>query len=523
MRPNFLFIITDQQRADHLGCYGNPVVRTPNIDRLAAHGFRAERFYVANPVCMPNRASLATGRMPSLHGVRHNGIELSHGELTFVEVLRQSGYRTHLVGKAHFQNISDTPAGYPSAAEAALRPARRPDAGRHGQELESSWELDPGHDLEYPYYGFSHADLTTLHGDEQNGHWRRWLRAQIKDADALIGPQNALPTPDLALNACRQAWRTRVPAELSPNQWITDRTIDAVRDCARSGDPFFIHCSYPDPHHPFTPAGEYWGRYGADDVPLPHSYGAPHRNMPSLLRWAREMREAGKAVKHTQSAFAPTEREAREAIALNYCTIGQIDDGVGRIMRALADLGLDETTVVVFTSDHGDFMGDHQLLLKGPTHYAGTIRVPFIWRDPQNPPARTSGALLQSIDLAPTIIERAGAEPIAGIQGRSMLAIFSGRAAALRDVLLIEDERQRPAFDFPNRARLRTLITPTHRLSMYEGSTATELYDLENDPEELDNLWPEDGMRSLKSFLTEALAQALMSTSETIPYPTSLA
>ena len=105
-QPNFLFIITDQHRADHLGCYGNTVVQTPNIDRLADAGTRFERFYVATPICMPNRATLMTGRMPSLHGARQNGIPLSLTATTFVDVLRAAGYATALIGKCHLQSIN---------------------------------------------------------------------------------------------------------------------------------------------------------------------------------------------------------------------------------------------------------------------------------------------------------------------------------------------------------------------------------------------------------------------------------
>jgi arylsulfatase A-like enzyme len=209
-RPNFVFIITDQQRADHLGCYGNKVIHTPNIDALARQGFRSEGFYVANPVCMPNRASIMTGRMPSLHRVRHNGIELDLTETTFVEMLREAGYRTSLVGKSHLQCIHNAPAAYPKPAERLSREARRSDGGPYGQEMETTWETNPRHDLKYPYYGFEHARLSIMHADRQQGHWRRWLRTQVRDADRLIGPENAFPTPDFELSKVRQAWRTRV-------------------------------------------------------------------------------------------------------------------------------------------------------------------------------------------------------------------------------------------------------------------------------------------------------------------------
>src|SRR5215469_16588634 len=112
-RPNFLFFIADQLRWDHLGCYGNPIVKTPHVDRLAAESFVSDAFYVASPICMPNRATLMTGRMPSVHGVRHNGIPLSLDATTFVELLRQDGYRTGLIGKSHLQNMTGNPPTWP--------------------------------------------------------------------------------------------------------------------------------------------------------------------------------------------------------------------------------------------------------------------------------------------------------------------------------------------------------------------------------------------------------------------------
>jgi arylsulfatase A-like enzyme len=300
--PNFLFIITDQQRADHLGAYGNPIVRTPHIDALARAGFRAARFYVAMPICMPNRATLMTGRMPSAHGVRHNGIELSLDATTSVDVLRQAGYRTALVGKGHLQNITSAPAQWPpDPADRLPREAHRRGPGRYGQELQSTWEKDPSHELELPYYGFETVDLSIRHADQQYGHWRRWLRSRIADADSLIGPDNAIPTPEFELTKCRQAWRTRVPEELYPTTWITERTLATLRDCAAAGRPFFVQCSYPDPHHPFTPPGRYWSMYPPEDMPRPPSFAAAHRDLPPHVGWLHAQRDTGRAVD-----FAPT-------------------------------------------------------------------------------------------------------------------------------------------------------------------------------------------------------------------------
>lgn len=523
-RPNFIFIITDQQRADHLGCYGNRTVRTPHIDALAARGVRAEQCYVATPICMPNRAAFMTGRMPSVNGVRHNGIELSLDETTVVDGLREAGWRTALVGKSHLQCINDRPAQVPPDREDRLaREARRRPAGAWNQELETRWETDPNHELCLPYYGFERVYLSIMHGDGQTGHWRRWLRQQTEDADKLIGPENATPTPKIELFRCRQAWRTRVPEELYPNTWITDRTIDLIRDYARSSAPFFIQCSFPDPHHPFTPPGKYWSMYSPDDVDLPVSYHTKHLNVPPHLAWCWEMRDTGKAVKHTQALFACSEREAREAIALNYGTITQIDDGVGRIVAEVEKLGLAQNTVIVFTADHGDFMGDHQLLLKGPLHYRGLIRVPMIWACPAGRKGGTTDALMSTIDLAPTILERAGVPPWNGIQGQSLLPLFFGEKKAPRDSLLIEEEGQRCYLGFSHRAKARTLLTHAHRLSIYAGAGWGELYDLANDPHECINLWADPAAQKLKGELLGQLAHRMLDYAETSPYPDYIA
>src|SRR5581483_4355188 len=175
-RPNFLFIIADQLRWDHLGCYGNKIVKTPAIDKLAAGGFTADAFHVASPICMPNRATLMTGRMPSVHGVRHNGIPLSLDATTFADLLRQAGYRTAMVGKSHLQNMTGDPPKIPpgrydpTAREGDARTAAvRERGGRYDQELVTKWRDDPQHDVTLPYYGFETAELANDHGDQVEG------------------------------------------------------------------------------------------------------------------------------------------------------------------------------------------------------------------------------------------------------------------------------------------------------------------------------------------------------------------
>jgi arylsulfatase A-like enzyme len=519
-RPNFLLIVTDQQRCDHLGAYGNRVVKTPYVDALAARGCTAERFYVASPACMPNRASLMTGRLPSLHGARHNGIPLALTATTFVDVLRQAGWRTALVGKSHLQNMSGKPAIWPPAARRLAREAERVQPGNYGQEWGPHWRERDDFELELPFYGFDEVSLAVDHGDQVLGHYARWLRRAHPEVAVVAGPEHALPTPEYRLSESGQAWRTRVPEECSTTSWIADETIARLRGYSTRREPFFLQCSFPDPHHPFTPPGRYWGMYRPEDVDLPasfHGCTAP----PPHVAWLRAQRDNGQAVKRTPAAFACDEREAREAIALNYGSISHIDDAVGRVLAELEALDLMQDTVVVFTSDHGDYLGDHQLLLKGPVHYQSLIRTPFIWTDPLGPIGERSRALCSTIDLAPSILRRAGVKPYNGIQGR-VLDCVAGSGAA-RESVLIEDEVQRVLFGFSSPPRLRTLVTHRWRLTLYANATWGELYDLDADPHECRNLWEDSGQAGVRADLMAEMIRQMTAHGETSPYASALA
>jgi len=267
----------------------------------------------------------------------------------------------------------------------------------------------------------------------------------------------------VALAAAKQAWRTRLPPELHPTSYCAAMSEQVLDEAARNKKPFFLVCSFAEPHHPFVPPGKYWDMYKPAEVALPRSFEfGPNRPPPHVAALLAE-RDAGRALKHTPQLFACTAEEAREAIALNYGSISFIDDAVGRVLARLNALGLDRDTIIVFTADHGDFMGDHQLLLKGPIHYRGIIQAPFLWRDPEGPRGRRSDALCGTIDLAQTILARAGVTPFNGMQGRDLAPLFSGAAASVHDEMLIEEEGQRPQIPFANRVRTRSLTTiPTY-------------------------------------------------------------
>src|SRR5690606_5566269 len=193
--------------------------------------------------------------------------------------------------------------------------------------------------------------------------------------------------------------------------------------------------------------------------------------------------------------------------------ITMVDDAVGRILEALQRTGLAENTVVIFTSDHGDFMGDHGLMLKGPIHYQGLIRVPFIWSDPAQSGAARTQALGSSIDIARTVLARAGLAGFNGMQGRTLLPIMHG-AQDDRRAIVVEDDNQRAYLGFDQPVRARTLVTQDHRLTIYRGAEWGELYDLEADPLEEHNLWSAPTAAAIKAELLELLAHKLMEKDE---------
>ncbi len=528
-RPNFLVIMTDQHRADHLGCYGNPMVRTPVLDGLAAAGHVFDSCFVAAPMCMSNRASFMTGRMPSLHGVRHNGIPLPRSAVTFVELLRADGYATALIGKSHLQNMEDRPPLLTAREQAG----RRPQAGGTGarkeslagseydQERPSRWR-DPAHRIETPFYGFDHVELANDHGDLVYGDYERWAAARDPEVLNRRGPDGALPANDIV---APQAWRTSVPEELYPSAFVADRAKAWLGEHAATNadEPFFLMCSFPDPHHPFTPPGDYWALHDPADVTLPATFRSDGEGGTGMLAWLHAERAAGKAPVNAHRVFALGEAEARQAIALTYGMIAMVDAMVGRILDTLDELGMARNTVVVFTSDHGDFMGDHGLLLKGPLHYRGLIRVPLIWCDPSIAGTWRYDSLVSTIDIPETILDRAGVASPHGMQGRSFLPLMRGDGALSRDAVLVEDATQRAFLGFDQPVRVRTVVTRDARLSLYGEGGVGELYDLVDDPHETRDLWADPSRSGKRAAMTETMTRQMLDLADEWPLPTGIA
>ncbi|MEM1237352.1 MAG: sulfatase-like hydrolase/transferase [Pseudomonadota bacterium] len=521
-RPNFVLFITDQHRADYLGCYGHPILQSPNIDSIAQRGVAFDRFYVASPVCMPNRASLMTCRMPSSHGVSMNGVPLSNKNVTFVELLKAAGYKTALVGKSHLQTFTGAPATMklPAArdgyfrANGDLTEATKHDlnSAEYKYEEPDFWS-GPQPRVPTPFYGFDHVDLVTGHGDHIGGDYTSWLLEKEPAAARLIGPENQLPHDYI----CPQAVRTALPAELYSTAFIAEKAAAFIEEQKDADQPFFLMVSWPDPHHPFNPPGKYWDMYEPSDFPVPEAFARNDWTPPPHVSGVHHMRETGGANLTGMTAIGCSAREAQEAQALTCGMITMIDDAVGRVQNALKLSGQSNNTVEIFTTDHGDHLGDHKLLFKGAEQYEQITRVPFLWADPEGPSGQRSGAIAQTHDIGTTILERARIESAWGMQGTDIFGKNSRQSAH------IQYAHQKGMDELGVPPNIRTVRTDRFRLSVLQDVPWGELYDLEEDPGEFINLWDDDDHSAVKARLIETLVRAELSYTDRSPMPTSRA
>lgn len=506
-KPNFVVIMTDQQRADYLGCTGHPVLQTPNIDAIARTGTIMNRAHVTSPVCMPNRSVFVSGLMPSVTGVRQNGNDLPYSVRTFPQLLQQAGYDTALLGKSHLQTFTDRPPPIGENPAGSGRLSNPIDIGDEEQYLAEdpfNWEQKGSAAVELPFYGFDRADIVTRHGDRTGGAHMEWLRNKVDDPASLRGPENQLDHD----YRCPQAIRTRLPEELYSTSYIRDMAVDFLTEPTRQNRPFFAFVSFNDPHHPFTPPGRYWDVYSPDDMPGSQDH-PDHSNPPPHLAHVQSQPYAD-GTRFVTTASHVSHRQAQEAQALTCGMITMIDDAVGDVVAALEAHGLADNTIVVFTSDHGDYMGHHNMLLKAGLHFQSLLRVPMIWADPRIDQPAACDELVSTLDLAPTILAAADAGPNSGFQGVDLADLLSGKSATLErnDLLVEERTTYKGILGFEGQVRVRTLLHDRWRLSVYFGVEWGELHDLVEDPRECHNLWDDPDHASTKHELLFRLAQA---------------
>jgi len=500
-QPNVLFIITDQQRADHCGFAGNPVVKTPNLDAIASQGMVFDNAWVSNPVCMPNRSTIMTGRMPSAHGVIFNDRSLDWGANTFVRRFRKSGYRTGLIGKSHLQHGMSKNSEVPHRGEGSTS-----DGFEGGWNTIEDFERYLGTTPPKPddFYGFDHIDLSIDHGARLAGHHLQWALERGGNIDELLIDQDGLPPGSDRSQQWKQIYRPPYGEELHSTTFVTERTIDFIDEAHTQQKPWLAFCSFPDPHHPMTPPGKWFDRYNPKDMPLPETRTDPLTDAPKHLQLFSQIHPKDQRNWVAPCGFGNDELLA-QAIAATYGMVSMIDDGVGQIVAKLKSINALDNTIIVFTSDHGDMMGDHALFLKGFMHYRGTLQVPMVISAPGMQPGRTE-SLASSIDLGPTLLELCNIEGYDGVQGHSLQPIVADASATVRDTVLIEDDvAMITAKLTPIPARTRTLITPTHRYTR-NSKGEEQLFDLGTDPNEMKPV----NDKALRSNHSSALLDELM-------------
>ncbi|MGJ8531415.1 MAG: alkaline phosphatase family protein [Alphaproteobacteria bacterium] len=491
---NILFIMADQLRWDYLSCYGHPHLETPHIDRLAKKGVRFDRAYVQSPVCGPSRASCYTGRTTFSHGSTWNQVPLPIGEWTMSDYLKPAGMRTAVVGKTHMTPDKEGMERLGVKADTAIgaimsqpgfEPFERddglhPDAGlkrRGGKLAYNDWLREQGYDGENP--------------------WHTW-------ANSAEGPDGEILSGWHLRNSHLPA---RVAEPHSETAYMTDRAIEFIAD---TGDqPWCLHLSYIKPHWPYIAPAPYHDMYDRNQfLPVHRSQKERDTSHPVIQAFYEE------TVSKTFS-----DREARERVITGYMgLVKQIDDHLGRLFAHLEETGRMDDTMIVFTSDHGDYLGDHWMGEKELFHEA-SVRVPLIIYDPSEAADSTRGQvetrLVEAIDLLPTFIETMDMEPAYHrLEGRSLSPLLHGKAPDdWREAAFSEIDyafyNVREALDIPaSKARAYMIRTERWKYVYFKGFQP-QLFDLENDPDEFDDLGTSADHQDIRADMQDLLLDRL--------------
>jgi arylsulfatase A-like enzyme len=493
MGRRILFVTTDQQRYDTLGCNGGTVARTPVVDALAAAGHRYERAQPQSVVCMPSRSTLITGQHPSTHGVWMNGVALPPDAPSVAEELRAAGYRTALIGKPHFEPFLDPFARFPENRFA-----------RDGMPA--------------PHRGFERFEAAT-HGALGPLHYARWLAAEHPEAVGMFYPvlDGALEVNALGGGAtgAPQVHDNAIAREWYHTDWVADRTI-AWLDSLAADDDWFCWMSFPDPHHPWDPPASELGRVDWRDVPLPDGYIESAEERERVLdgkprhwrAWYDGRLVSNYEAPHDWVPATLTADQVREVNARNAVECELIDEALGRVLAAGERRGWGDDVDVVFTTDHGELQGDFGLLFKGPYHVDGLMRLPLIWRPA--PSAAVAPSVISRpvglVDLAPTFCAIAGLPAPAWMEGRALPVDDADADARGFERVLTEWD----SVLFGVGVHLRTItrdgwLCTTYRPGAVHDGSEGELYDLTADPLQRVNRWDDPEHASLRGDLVADL------------------
>ncbi len=489
---NILFIMCDQLRFDYLGCAGHPRLRTPHIDALAARAVRFSRAYAQSPVCGASRMCFYTGRYVHSHGASWNDVPLKVGEMTMGDYLRPLGLRTALVGKTHMRadmegmaRLGIDPASKIGVltSECGFEPFERDD-GLYGIGP------DGRYDEREPRYNDYLREL----GYAGDNPWHDWANAAADDDGELLSGW-------FLKNAGRPA---RIPNEHSETPYMTRRAMDFI---AAAGDqPWCLHLSYIKPHWPYIVPAPYHALYDAADVlPAVRADSERGNHAHPVFRAFMDHRVA--------RVFARD--EVRRAVIPAYMgLIAQIDDQLGALFEFMADRDLFADTMIVLTSDHGDYLGDHWLGEKDLFHEP-SVKIPLIVFDPTKAADKARGtvceALTESIDLLPTFVEALGGEPQPHrLEGLSLLPLLRGETPPhwRRHVISEYDYSLQPAARAldtgPSASRL-FMVADARWKYIHAPGFRPMLFDLQNDPDELVDRGDDDDCHEVRQTMQAAL------------------
>lgn len=461
-RHNILFVLTDQQRVDSIGSYGNPLVATPNLDWLAASGTRFTNWFTPTAICTPSRASLITGKAPFRHKVlanheRNVGYleEIPLGEFSFAESLREQGYNVGLFGKWHV-GTKRTPN----------------DLGFDGPHFDG-WHNAVDHPL-YKQYLLD-RDLPEYKITEE-------IRGTFPNGQ-----------PAILMGALLEQ-----PVEATFEHFLADLAIEQIKsysgDHHSFGKPFFLALHLFGPHLPYILPRKYFDLYGPDDVKLPESVTETFADKPKVQQnysqhWAFD---------------SMTERQSKQLLALSLGYVAMIDMELGRVFDALREVSLLDDTALFFSSDHGEFTGSHRLHDKGPAMYDDIYKTPGIVRIPGGPEGQVRDELVSLIDCTATILELAGADVGPAVDSTSLVGLITAAEPSepWRESIVCEYHGHH--FPYPQR------MLRNHRYKLVVNpESINELYDLELDPHELTNCYENSKYLDIRGQMLKDLYQAL--------------
>lgn len=469
--PNVLWIMADQLRFDYLSCYGHPHLHTPHIDALAKRGVRFTNTYVQSPVCGPSRMSAYTGRYVRSHGSTWNGMPLRVGEPTLGDHLRSAGARAVLVGKTHMTADMEGMAwlGIDPKSEIGVR------SSECGFE---PYERDDGLHPSSPRQNWSaYDDYLVKHGYKSDNPWEDF-------ANSGVGENEELLSAWLLKNSRLEA---NVPQEHSETAYMTDRAIDFMKEAEEVGQPWMCHLSYIKPHWPYIVPAPYHNMYGQEHIVDPiRSQSELETDHPLVAAY------------HQARVCKSFSRDhVREHVIPAYMgLIKQLDDNLGRLFAWMDETGISENTIIAVTSDHGDYMGDHWMGDKDFYHEPA-VKVPLIICDPRSEANTSRGSvsdeLVEMIDLAPTFMAALGCEAKPHIiEGRDLTPILHGTKGFSRNYAISEHD-----YHWSEMAKaLKVPQQDAHTTMIYDGrwkyirceGFRPVLFDLENDPQELNDL-----------------------------------